>query len=102
MERNLFLADLIFQSFVLIGACFIIKYGTILDFIRTPLKKVKFFERLLSCSLCIGFHVGFWKAILSGPLSMEYVFSLALYSSAVCWVADHLVDVMQTYIYGRD
>lgn len=78
------------------------KYGTILDFIRNPLKKIKFFNDLFKCSLCLGFHVGFWTAIIFGPRSMEYVLGLAFYSSATCWFADHLLDVMQTYIYGRD
>jgi len=96
------LADLFYQSLVLIGVCFVIKYGSILDFIKTPLKEYKFFNDLLSCALCIGFHVGFWKAMISGPWSIGDVLSLAFYSAAICWIADHIIDVMQTYIYGRD
>lgn len=96
------MAELIFQSFALIGATFIIKYGTILDFIKDPLKKYKFFNDLFNCSLCIGFHVGFWTQTLSKSFSLEAALQLAFYSSAVSWLADHIIDVMQTYIYGRD
>lgn len=46
------------QMLVLVGACFILKYGTILNFIRDRLTKIKFFKELFSCSLCLGFWIG--------------------------------------------
>jgi hypothetical protein len=102
----------------MIGLCFILKYGTILNFIRTPLKKIIFFKELFNCSLCIGFHVGFWThlpditSVIAGLNSQNGFFDQTLsilsllapsvqygfYSSAICWLADFFVDVMDSTI----
>lgn len=91
-----------FDSLAVIGLCFIIKYASILNFIRLPLSKIKFFKELLSCTLCIGSHIGFWIAICSGNPSLLDVCSSVCYCSAICWLADHFIMVSQTYLYGRD
>lgn len=84
---------------VLIGTCFILKYGSILDFIRVPLTKLTFFKKLFSCALCLGFWIGLlWGSVSTG--SLYYVLQLALFSSGVCWLADHAVMVAQKYLYG--
>lgn len=92
----------LYESLTIIGICFILKYGSILNFIRTPLIKFKFFNELFSCALCLGFHIGLWIAICSGTPSIWGVLSLAFYSSAICWFSDHIIMMFQTYIYGRD
>ena len=103
--------NLAYQGLVMIGLCFIIKYGKILDFVRIPLKKIKFFHDLLSCALCLGFQLGFWKTLVSGitltnfsswPGLFSSAICFALFSSAVCWISDNLIQVMQVYVYGRD
>ena len=90
----------LFGTLAAVGLCFIIKYGSILNFIRTPLTKIPFFKELLSCTLCIGFHIGFWTAILSGLTSVLAVLQLACFCSAVCWCFDHFIMVCQKYLYG--
>ena len=82
--------------------CFVIRYGTILDFVRVPLKKIKFFEELLTCTLCIGFHVGWiYAAFFLGVPSILAIICMGFYSAAVCWTADHVIDVMHKYVYGK-
>jgi hypothetical protein len=93
--------DFIFHSIVLIGICFIVKYGSILNFVRTPLKKIKFFEELFACALCLGFHIGLWSSMFI-KFDLLTNISTAFYSAAICWVADHVISALQTYIYGRD
>lgn len=124
------------QILVLIGACFILKYGSILNPIRDRLNKIKFFKELLSCALCLGFWIGLifgvlWTVfpsclcccdtnqnnlnvileeslilqnLLSSPsqclMSFIYVFQCSLIGSGVCWLADHVMKIIWTYLYG--
>lgn len=84
-----------FHSFVLIGTCIILKYGAILNFIREPLKKINLFKELFSCVLCMGFWVGcFFGVSWHGPFILW-----GLYSSGICWLADHLIMILQKFIY---
>lgn len=85
------------ETFSGIGLCFIIKYGSILNFIREPLKKITFFNKLLSCALCLGFHIGFWPPLL-GHMSIGYAFLSAFYFSAICWLADYITMVSDNII----
>lgn len=94
--------NLFYSSVVMIGVCFVLKYGSILNFIRTPLKRIKFFNELFSCSLCMGFHIGIWKSIIFDTPTWGNVLSSGFYASVICWFADHIIDVMQVYIYKRD
>ena len=110
-----------YLTIVMIGMCFIAQYGSILDFIRKPLRKIKFFDELFKCSLCVGFHIGAFTGTLIA-LATEFIlypylnvtgisyyiiptFIFAVmngcYSSAICWFADHVIDVMHIYIHGK-
>jgi hypothetical protein len=82
----------------MIGLCFILKYGSILNFIRKPLTKIKFFEELFKCALCLGFWVGcLFGLVLDGSFLLW-----CFYSSASCWAADHLIMLAQKKLYGAD
>jgi len=94
--------NLWFESLSLIGCCFILKYGTILDFIREPLTKFKFFRDLFKCALCLGFHIGFWKVLIFQEFSIGLALSFGFYSAAICWLGDHLIMVAQNYLYPED
>lgn len=86
---------LLFQTFVLIGSAFILKYGSILNFARKPLtEKFEFFQKLFKCALCLGFWIGLFFGIFFGN-----PFLWALYSSAVCWFADHVIMIAQKHLY---
>jgi hypothetical protein len=84
-----------FETFILIGAVFILKYGSILNPIRNRLKTIKFFEELFKCALCLGFWVGLFFGI---PFDGIFIF-WSFYSSAVCWFADHLIMIAQKHLY---
>lgn len=89
--------NLFFHSFVLLGACFILKYGTILNFVRNPVKNFHpKLKELFECSLCLGF----WIGVVFGLFADGSILSWAFYSSAVCWVGDHLLDIMDKYSHG--
>ena len=91
--------NLCFQTFAVIGLCFILKYGSILNFVRTPLLKIGFCKKLLKCALCLGF----WCGVAMGIYDNENWFIWGLYGSAVCWVADHVVMVLNKMVnYSKD
>ena len=90
--------DLFFQSLVLIGTCFILKYAAILNFVREPLTKIKFFKELFTCSLCLGF----WVGCVFGVGWEQHFILWGLYASAICWLADHLIMLFQKEIYDDD
>ena len=80
-----------------IGLTFIIKYGSILSWIRTPLTSISFFKELLSCSLCIGF----WSGIVVGIFGLynthdNVFFLLPFISAAVCWFSDCIIGILQS------
>lgn len=112
--------SLFFQTFVLIGLCFILKYGSILNPIRNFLSKFSFFEKLFKCSLCLGFWVGtlfgiFWTDFITDIVAFWSsgihwlqiaslifysfkIFQWSFYSAAVCWLADYLTMVFDKYL----
>ena len=93
--------DLWFHSFVLIGLTFILKYGSILNPIRdyltndTKVFNKEFFTKLFKCALCLGFWVGLFCGLFYVGSPIEW----ALYSSAVCWLADHAIMIAQKHLY---
>lgn len=93
--------ELIFHTFVLIGATFILKYGSILNGIRNYLTNTtkvfnkEFFTKLFKCALCLGFWVGLFFGLFFDGCSITW----ALYSSAVCWMADHAIMIAQKHLY---
>lgn len=57
-----------------------------------------FFAELFKCSLCIGFHVGIWHAVLlwyADLISKYDALLLPTASAAVCWAADSIVQMIQ-------
>lgn len=81
-----------------IGLTFILKYGSILSFIRKPLVKISFFKELFGCSLCLGF----WSGVFHGVLfyifiEQSYVcFLLPTVSSFLSWLFDGVIDYIHT------
>ena len=74
-----------------LGVVWILKYATILNFIRTPLcnlhPKVK---ELFNCALCLGFWVGCLHYFIVDNW-VYYPFT----SAAFCWFMDCLIDLIQ-------
>jgi len=82
-----------------IGLTFILKYGSILSFVRKPLIKLKFFKELFSCSLCLGFWSGvfhgmFFYFVMDGGYAC---FLFPTLSSFLSWFFDGIVDLIHTY-----
>ena len=80
------MSELVFRTFVLIGLCFILKYGQILNKPRDFISRVPFFKDLFKCSLCLGVWIGCAFGIFWGNLVLW-----GLYSAAVCWISDHFI-----------
>jgi hypothetical protein len=87
--------DIFINSVSMIGACFILKYGSILQPIREKLVKYKYFKELFDCSLCLGF----WVGVFFSPFYNQFPLTLGFYSAAICWVADHLMKIISRYAY---
>ena len=89
---------MIFFLSACVGLTFILKYGTILKWMREPLIKLHpKIKELFGCSLCLGF----WSGVLIGLYSwyfchfdMEAVlFPFA--SAGLSWFFDSLIKVIQ-------
>jgi hypothetical protein len=95
------LDNLFFQTFTLIGLTFILKYGSILNPVRDyltnnpPLLSGVFFTKLFKCALCLGV----WVGLFFGCFYEGFFISWALYSAAVCWIADHAIMIAQKHLY---
>jgi hypothetical protein len=85
---------LVYDTVVMLGICFILKYGAILNFIRNPLKRIKFFNELFSCALCMGFWIG-----LSYSVITPYEITFSFYTAAICWISDYGVQIIQKHLY---
>lgn len=88
--NNLSAVELVFNSIACIGLMFILKYGSILAFIRNRLTKINFFRELFSCSLCLGF----WSGLITGLVTNTNPLLFCFYGAAICWTADMLLDVV--------
>jgi len=75
----------------IIGLHWIIKYGSILNWPRNLIKKIPMFSELLKCSLCLGVWCGVGVAVYIDKDPFVY----ACVGSAVCWIADNIVTVLQ-------
>jgi len=89
------MSSLIFQTFCLIGLCFILKYGSILNWPRNFLIKNVFFKDLFDCALCLGFWCGIFFGLFWGEM-----FFWCFYSAAVCFLADLKMKVMKKNSWG--
>ena len=74
-----------------VGLHWIIKYGSILNAPRNILTKIKLFDELLKCSLCLGF----WCGIIVYMFDKQHII-LPLASAACCWFADNLNNTLQS------
>jgi hypothetical protein len=94
--------NLWFQTFVLVGLCMILKYGSILNPVRDFLTtRSDFFEDMFKCSMCLGF----WVGIFAGSVWFESYWMIPLwgfYSSAICWFADYVTMVCDRYLDKMD
>jgi hypothetical protein len=86
---------LAFPTFVLIGLCFILKYGSILNWPRNFLIKWKFFEQLFDCALCLGF----WVGIFFGIFWLGSPWLWCFYSATTCFFADLLMQWIKKQIW---
>lgn len=79
------------------GLTFILRYGSILSWIRNFLTKAKFFKELFSCSLCLGFWSGVFHSIVLYFLNWDilYIF-LPTVSSLVSYAADSTIRLIQS------
>jgi len=80
-----------------IGLCLILKYGTILNYVREILTRRLFFKELLQCSLCLGFYTGITIGILTDYNIIQFAFA----SSFVCWLADHIILLLKEKIWPK-
>lgn len=74
-----------------VGLHWILKYGSILNIPRNIITKVRLFDVLFKCSLCLGF----WCGVAISFVSDIHLLLLACASSAVCWFADNINDLVQ-------
>jgi hypothetical protein len=88
------MTNLVFQTFCLIGLCFILKYGAILNLPRNFLMRFKFFELLFDCCLCLGFWCGVFFGFFWGG-SWFWCF----YGSSVCLFADLLMKKIRKEVF---
>ncbi len=80
-----------------IGLCFVLRYGSILKEIREFLSRIDFFKKLFSCSLCLGFHIGFWINWVIRDLSLDKALEFGFAVAAACWIADHVIMGIRKY-----
>jgi hypothetical protein len=78
-----------------IGLCLILKYGSILNFARDRLTKIKFFKDLFACSLCLGM----WVGVIVGAYTGSDILLIGFASSFVCWLADHIILFLKEKIW---
>jgi hypothetical protein len=88
-------SDLVFKTFCLIGLCFILKYGAILNWPRNFLTRWKFFELLFDCGLCLGFWCGVFFGMFWG---MPWFW--CFYGASTCLFADLLMKKLKKEIFG--
>jgi hypothetical protein len=70
------------------------------------LRKIKFFDRMLNCSYCTGFHAGWivWAArhladcVQPTPTSIFSALCWAFTSAAFCYAADSVLQLVEGWI----
>jgi len=90
------MGDTFLLLFGCLGTTWIIKYGTILEPIRSFLSQWSFFRKLLVCTMCSGWWVGlFWQFFLNEPLWLHLM--LPFISSAFCYAADNILVTLNNF-----
>ena len=88
-------------QFILIcyGLTQILCYGKIFDEIRPPKEWMSGMGVLFHCSMCMGFHVGWFIYLLSCisklfiiEFSLIYMFLMACLSSGTSYILDKIID----------
>jgi hypothetical protein len=76
-----------------IGLTFILKYGSIINVIRSTLIRIHpIIDDLFKCSLCLGF----WAGVIVYYIKDTDIL-LPLISACSCWFADALIGILQYY-----
>lgn len=79
-------------------ACFgltqILMYGSILNEVRASITRIAFFKKLLECSLCVGFHVGWFIGLFRYDIISQYcdIMIFAFASAGFCFFFDRLLE----------
>lgn len=73
-----------------IGLHWILKYGTILNSVRSYLTRIEIIKKLFKCSLCLGF----WCGVVIGSYTNNLLLPLA--SAGVCWFVDNVNNTLQS------
>lgn len=84
-----------------VGLVFILKYGSILKFLRDYListRYKKFFRELFKCSLCLGFWAGAFHVLVVyvlDPNTPNRFILFPLVSACTAWSADSALQLIQ-------
>ncbi len=80
-----------------IGLMCLLKYASILDFIRTPLTRIAYLEKLFQCSLCLGFWTGIFAALYFHFVEEQTYWLMPFISCAACWLFDGIVTFIHAF-----
>lgn len=80
-----------FNLICCVGLHWILKYGSILNLPRSFITKLKIFENLFKCSLCLGF----WAGVIVSLLTDNNIL-LPFASAGVCWFMDNINNTLQS------
>lgn len=72
-----------------LGLVWILEHGSILDFIRTPLCRIRFFSKLFTCALCLGF----WVGLVLNHYFFSNDITFCFVSAAFCWFMDLIIMI---------
>ena len=114
------LGGFFFSCCIIYGLTFLIKDSTILEVPRTWIRKISFFDKLLSCSFCtgcwVGLGIGVWSLCTSdyplgdlGGLTLEPAWmhcleTLVFYMSAsatISYIMDMWTQILENKIHGE-
>jgi len=84
---------MLFELISALGLTYILKYGSILNNLRSFLIKNDFFNELFKCSLCLGF----WSGVILSPLILVqhgiiYALLFPTAAAAFSWTLDAIHD----------
>ena len=80
-----------FNLICCVGLHWILKYGSILNLPRSFIIRLKIFENLFKCSLCLGF----WAGVIVSLLTDNNIL-LPFASAGVCWFMDNINNTLQS------
>ncbi len=79
-----------------VGLMCLLKYGHILQFVRRPLTRIRFFQELFSCSLCLGFWSGVIVAAYLWYATGRAFVLLPFIACASAWLFDSVLNLLHT------